>query len=133
MLDKEPAIRPGAIEVRQVARAIAFELTSAYAEMEITGGDHERPRVPQAMIRSRMAALPAPTPSDEVVVVDPESLEFGTTEMLPVVRKPRWTPQIGAVSNDVAARSNERARIIGPKSARDQVAGEIHSLDKRRH
>lgn len=133
MLDKEPALRPGAIEVRQVARAIAFELTSAYAEMEISGGEDERPRVPQAMVRSRMAALPAPMPSDEVVVVDPESLEFGTTEMLPVVRKPRWTPQIGAVSNDVAARSNERARIIGPKSARDQVAGEIHLLDKRRH
>ncbi|MEO7093310.1 MAG: serine/threonine-protein kinase [Polyangiales bacterium] len=37
MLEKNPSCRPGSIEVRQQARAIASEQTSAYAEFELTG------------------------------------------------------------------------------------------------
>lgn len=73
-------------------------------------------------------------PSDEVVVVDPDSLEFGVTEMLPVVRKPRWTPEIAHVPSTLAEQSNAsstRAQAITPKASRDQVSGEI-TLAKRR-
>jgi serine/threonine-protein kinase len=138
MLDKDPSIRPGAIEVRQIARAIALELTSAYAEFELTGVEEliqihaAKPARRQPMVH---APMPNPMPSDEVVVVDPDSLEYGVTEMLPVVRKPRWTPEIGAVSSAFAAQSNASERrssaAITPKSSRDQVAGEI-VLNKRR-
>jgi hypothetical protein len=110
-------MRPGAIEIRQVARAIARDLTSAYEEMEIDGA---RPRAHQP----RAAAQIIPT--DEVYVCDPEALEFGVTEMLPVVPKPRWTPEIGRVPKIA------RRHPITPKSARDQVAGEIILADKRR-
>src|SRR6187549_1667358 len=44
MLDKEPQLRPGAIEIPQQARAIAIELSTAYEEFEVTG--LEQPRVP---------------------------------------------------------------------------------------
>ena len=59
-------------------------------------------------------------PSDECVVVDPETLETGNTEMFPVlpVPKPRWTPPLG--------------RTIVPKAARDHVAGEIIVLARNR-
>lgn len=59
--------------------------------------------------------------SDAVpVAVTPEELEYGVTEMLPVVRQPRWTPELGAVPAVLAGR-----RTIAPRAARDQVAGEI--------
>jgi serine/threonine protein kinase len=123
MLDKEPALRPGALEVRQVARAIALDLaTAAYEELEITGV----PRAPKA-VRGRPQRAQI-VPSDEVVVVDPEALEFGVTELLPVVRKPRWTPEIGQVPNPPARMS----RAIGPRPDRNVVAGEIVLLEKRR-
>ena len=139
MLDKDPAVRPGAIEVRQIARAIAVELTSAYAEFELTGVEAEpEPAPAPAPVRPRVPHMPhmahSAMPSDEVVVVDPESLEFGVTEMLPVVRKPRWTPEIAHVPSTVAERSNAtstRAQAITPKSYSDQVSGEI-TLAKRR-
>lgn len=115
MLDKEPSMRPGAIEVRQLSRAIALDLSSsAYEEFQISGV--EQPRTPKAA-RSRPRAQIVPT--DEVVVVDPESLEFGVTELLPVVRKPRWTPDI---STAMPASQRERTR----------AASEIVLLDKRR-
>ena len=50
-------------------------------------------------------------------MVDPDALEFGVTEMVPTIRKPRWTPEIGSVP-------------VGPKAACDQVAGEF--VTKRR-
>jgi serine/threonine protein kinase len=102
MLEKDPAARPDAIEVRQVCRAIANAL-SPYETLEITGADSEAR--PTARVRS---------PADE--------LEYGHTEMLPVVRKPRWTPDFGQVPVVLAAQRN---RLIGPRSPRDQVAGEI--------
>jgi serine/threonine protein kinase len=94
MLDKDPTTRPGAIEVRQVARSLssiverpASDPTSAYEEFEIIGDDRHPQRVrPRAQI----------VPTDEVVIVDPNALEYGVTEMLPVVRTPRWTPDLSA-------------------------------------
>jgi hypothetical protein len=125
LLAKRPSERPGANEVRHVARGIAVELAAdSYAELEIS-----QPRLPipdvdidveidveiDGLAPTQLAhaprAWPDVTPSDEVVVVDPETLETGNTEMLPVVAKPRWTPPLG--------------RTIVPKAARDQIAGEI--------
>jgi serine/threonine protein kinase len=104
MLLKQPSRRPVALEVRQVARAIALEVMNAeYADIEITTA----PATAATVHRK----WPDVVPSDEVVIVDPEALELGPTEMLPVVRKPRWTPA--------------PARTIVPKAARDQIAGEI--------
>lgn len=136
MLDKDPSIRPGAIEVRQIARAIALELTSAYAEFELTGVEEPAPQAKPARRHGMVhAPMPIPMPSDEVVVIDPDSLEFGVTEMVPVVRKPRWTPEIGQVPSSLAAQSNASERRssvpITPKASRDQVAGEIVSTKRR--
>jgi serine/threonine protein kinase len=100
MLAKRPSARPGALEVRQVAHALALELSSDdYAELEI---------LQPAQRRLQLAQL---IPSDEIMIVDPEALETGPTEMLPVVPKPRWTPAPG--------------RTIVPRAARDQIAGEL--------
>ena len=126
MLDKEPQLRPGSIEVRQQARAIAIELSSAYEEFEITGIE---PRVPRAA-RQRPQLRPAfILPSDEVVVVDPDALELGVTELMPVVRKPRWTPELAPVHPDVTQPLTRKP--ITPKSPRDSVVGEI-AVGKRR-
>ena len=71
-------------------------------------------------------------PSDEVVVVDVDAteLEYGVTEMLPVVRQPRWTPEIGGMPGVIAERSSRAA--VAPRAPRDQVAGEIIASDKYR-
>lgn len=96
MLEKDPAFRPGAIEVRQLTRAIAIEQSSAYAEFELTGVEELYVKAKPMRIRPR-GHIGQVVPSDEVVVVDPDALELGVTEMLPVVRKPRWTPEIGGM------------------------------------
>ena len=59
-------MRPGAIEVRQVARALAMDVASEYAayEIQIPG-----PRGP--------LVLPPVAITDESVVVDPDALELG--------------------------------------------------------
>jgi serine/threonine-protein kinase len=125
MLDKEPQIRPGSIEVRQQARAIAIELSNVYEEFEITG---MTPRLPKAAMRARPLRPAFILPSDEVVVVDPDALELGVTELMPVVRKPRWTPECAPVHPDVTQPLNRKP--ITPKSPRDSVVGEI--VAKRR-
>jgi serine/threonine protein kinase len=83
MLNKDPATRPGAIEVRQVARAVAHSLTHApeYHAYELDTHEH--------------ATLAAPVWTGETHVVDPDALELGVTMELLVPRKPRWTPEIG--------------------------------------
>ncbi len=124
MLEKDPTFRPGAIEVLQQTRAIALEQTSAYAEFEVTGVEELPTKSKPTRVRPQ-ALIHQGIPSDEVVVVDPEALEFGTTEMVPVVRLPRWTPDIQA-----SVGSGARMSAITPKSPRDHVAGEIQS--KRR-
>jgi serine/threonine protein kinase len=126
MLEKEPALRPGAIEVRQQARAIAIELSSAYEEMEIIGVE---PRKPQAANRMRPLRPAYILPSDEVMVVDPDALELGVTELMPVVRKPRWTPDIAHAP--VPATAEKSRHPITPKSARDSVVGEIYAVKRR--
>jgi serine/threonine protein kinase len=126
MLDKEPQLRPGSIEVRQQARAIAIELSNAYEEFEITGIE---PRLPKAAPRPRPMMPAFILPSDEVVVVDPDALELGVTELMPVVRKPRWTPELGPVHPDVTQPLARKP--ITPRSPRDSVVGEI-AVSKRR-
>ncbi len=129
LLGKVPAQRPGANEVRHSARAIALDLAAgAYAEMEISN-----PQIPipegefafEGQIEGDAEPVharrwPDMRPSDEHVVVDPETLETGSTEMHAVV-KPRWTPPL-----DRAA-----ASALVPKSPRDQVAGEIVCTNTR--
>ncbi len=93
MLDKDPAKRPMAIEIRQLCDLILHQLDSdADDEIEITVIEGEEP--------------------------GPVELEFGVTELLPTMRKPRWTPQLEMPV--VAAR-----KPITPKNERDQVSGEI--------
>lgn len=119
MLEKDPAFRPGAIEVRQQTRAIALEQTSPYAEFELTDVVEPPARAPP--VRARLEPLGGRRlPSDEVVIVDPEALESGVTEMVPVVRRPRWTPEIGPYIAGAI-----RHHPITPRAPRDQVAGEI--------
>ncbi len=139
MLEKDPSVRPGAIEVRQVTRAIAAEVTSAYEEFEVSGVDTgvRPPRVRPPAYHA--PHYPPPTITSETTVIDPDALEYGVTQLVPVtpvVRRPRWTPDFGqAVPSALATRAgqerNPRAAIT-PKSQRDQVAGEIMLLDKRR-
>ena len=86
MLDKEPSLRPGAIEVRQLARAIANEIANVYESYELTGV--ARPRASRA-------------------VVDPDALELGITELVPTIRKPRWTPEMQLSQIAPAANAND--------------------------
>ena len=127
MLEKDPSVRPGAIEIRQQARAIALELSAAYEEFEVIGV--EPPRVPAAAAHVRRLRPAYILPTDEAVVVDPDALELGVTELMPVVRKPRWTPDIGNVPAPLT--ETKRMRTINPQGARDSVVGEI-SVPKRR-
>lgn len=138
MLEKNPALRPSTLEVRQACRAIAAALlapvpapavyvaASAYEEMEIIGGDPVHAGLGRGRtIRPHHAAG---TPNDGPASAD--ALEYGITEMLPVVAKPRWTPDFGQVPNVLTVRP--RNRPIGPRAPRDQVAGEIDLATKPR-
>lgn len=109
MLEKDPSLRPSALEVRQLARATAHELTavtSAYEAFELTGTeiaatedpDEQRPRSARRTGRAVQGM-----PSDEAAVVDAAVLEFGNTELHAVVRKPRWTPDIAHVPGTLTA------------------------------
>ena len=126
MLDKDPQLRPGAIEVRQRARAIAIGLSGAYEALEITGIEA---RLPKAAARVRPLHPAFILPSDETVVVDPEALELGVTELMPVAHKPRWTPDLAAVHPAVVRPPMRKP--ITPKSPRDSVVGEF-AVQKRR-
>lgn len=135
MLDKEPQFRPTALQVRTAARLIAHSLDHSmeYAEMTITpvATPVVTDRDVQAAVRKlerEPVVMVTPHPAD-VVVVDPESLEHGSTEMLPVVHRTRWTPEISQV---VPNASMPRTKAITPRAARDHVAGEIVLLEKRR-
>jgi serine/threonine protein kinase len=120
MLQKDPALRPGAIEVRQISRAIAQELSPAYETFELTGVEAGRL---QGATRCRSLRPAYTVPTSDGLALDADALEYGVTEMLPVVPKPRWTPEIGHVPGALAA-SHARG-AIGPRFPRDQVAGEI--------
>jgi hypothetical protein len=69
--------------------------------------------------------------------IDADTLEHGVTQQLPVVPRPRWTPELvtvpgvaGHVASGLATR--HARRVIGPRAPRDQVAGELVVLDKTR-
>jgi len=97
MLDKDPSKRPMAVDIRRLTKAMldAIDEVAASDELEIT--------------------IIADDPDTEVV--QPAELEFGVTELLPTMRKPRWTPQLDV---HFGAR-----KPITPKNERDQVSGEI--------
>ena len=126
MLEKDPALRPGAVELRQLARALAIELAAVSTPAPEPAPPEPAYARPAAHARSARME-PA---TDEVVIVDPEALELGATEMLPVMRKPRWTPEIGPLPR--AAAELSRGRTITPRAPRDQVAGEIVVAPRRR-
>lgn len=126
MLEKDPTLRPGAIEVRQLARAIALELSPPYEELEISGPDIAG----EPGAARRRGVRPAYTVSDDALFSDAESLEYGVTEMLPVVPKPRWTPEMVRVPSALAAERNRQP--ISPRAPRDQVAGEIIATNRHR-
>jgi serine/threonine-protein kinase len=123
MLGKDPALRPTAVEVRQIARAIAADLSPAYEEIVVTGGELIFAADPSAPRRRTTLDGDA----------DPDALENGITEMLPIVPRPRWTPQITAVPDTVGALSVRHGRrVIAPRSPRDQIAGEFVTIEKSR-
>jgi len=110
MLVKEPSERPTAVEVRAIARAVALELSHAYDEyvVEMAPEPLKYPAHQHIMQESM--------PTGETQVVDPEALEYGATQLVPIVRKPRWTPEL------TYARGPQLGGV---------VAGEIQA--KRRH
>ena len=106
MLAKDPSLRPTAIEVRQLARSISLDLGSIEEDFEPT----RETALPLQALAARAPAgarLRPPrafdVPSDEVVIIDPEELELGKTELLPIVPRPRWTPEIGRIPAPLAA------------------------------
>ncbi len=117
MLDKDPSLRPGAIEIRQFARALAVELSTAYESFEIS--TVAEPRIPRAVKPRRALALTA-QPTEEALIIDPDALEFGVTEMVPTIRKPRWTPDLGLPSPAQVA--NDGTRIARQDDLDDAAA-----------
>ena len=97
MLDPQPARRPTAVAVGEGVRALMAGVEVVVDPVADLGLDVEV----------------------DTEVVDPEELEFGTTEILPTLRRPRWTPPLETLP------SGPRTRPITPRSMRDQVSGEI--------
>jgi hypothetical protein len=83
----------------------------------VVARDPVAPRPAGARPRSRRALAGA---SDEVVVVDPEALEVGVTELLPIVRQMRWTPEIGPIPGLLAPRP-AAAQASSHAAADDEV------------
>lgn len=102
MLDKDPAKRPMAVEIRAACKQMLRSLDNQAVEDEL-----------EITIEPGLA-----DDEPEIQVVDPEELEHGVTELLPTMRKPRWTPQC-----DVPIVPAKKP--ITPKNERDQVSGEI--------
>ncbi len=120
MLEKDPALRPCTIEVRQVGRAIAQELSPAHEKFERSrraANDADDANDAPGATRGRHVRSTHASSRALASVVDADALEYGVTEMLPVVPKPRWTPEI-----------NHRA--FAPRTPRDRVTGEIVLLEK---
>ncbi|HET9988417.1 MAG TPA: serine/threonine-protein kinase, partial [Kofleriaceae bacterium] len=103
MLDKDPAVRPMAVDIRRLAKEMLQELDSL-----ATGDDDIEITIVHG------------APEAEVLYPDHEELELGVTELLPTMRKPRWTPQLELPV--VPAR-----KPITPRNESDQVSGEIVS------
>jgi serine/threonine-protein kinase len=120
MLGKDPAQRPSAVEARQIARAIAADLSPAYEEIVVTGGELVFAADPSAH------RLRTTLDSGE----DADALENGITEMLPIMATPRWTPEIATGPAALSVRHGRR--VIAPRSPRDQIAGEFVTIEKSR-
>ena len=126
MLQKDPALRPGVIEVRQVGRAIAQELSPSDEIFELLG---KEPTDQSSEMSGRtihpVRIIPAADawPAEATLAVDADTLEYGVTEMLPVTPRSRWTPEIGCVPSALAAEQN--CRSIASRTSRDQSLGEI--------
>jgi eukaryotic-like serine/threonine-protein kinase len=105
MLAKDPAHRPTASDLQRLAAAIADELAEPYDVVEIDVDE-----------------FGAVQDDDEYVV---EVMPTTSLGMVPLLRTPRWTPDIGYRA--VSAQSIERRRPITPRGERDQVSGEIVS------
>jgi serine/threonine protein kinase len=131
MLHKDPMERPTAVELRRHARAIASTMSPDYEEFELFVGDlAEGTPISLPATRCR-TTWPAYTGSaDEAAIADAEALDRRVTEMLPVVPRPRWTPEFARVPS--AAMAQQPGRAIGPRSAHDQIAGEIIATAKPR-
>jgi serine/threonine-protein kinase len=99
MLDKDPSWRPCAIEVRQLARAIAQEHCAP------TDGREADPRT----VRPR-PPITVSAPTEDAPVVDALELEYGVTELVPTIRRPRWTPEIARIPPAAVA-----GEILAPK------------------
>ena len=126
MLNKDPSTRPGAIEVRQVARALSAQLTQApeYSSYELHTHDDLGARL--------RPGLPAPVWNDETCVVDPEALELGVTqlELAQGANKVRWTPEIGNVpqhgeSRSAIAQSHAATKAGGTHAHADDAARDL--------
>jgi serine/threonine-protein kinase len=85
MLDKDPSVRPCAIEVRQLARAFAQDRCADDEHTEASRTSRVRHRL----------AVSAPT--EDAPMADAVELEYGVTELVPTIRRPRWTPEIPCV------------------------------------
>jgi serine/threonine protein kinase len=92
MLEKDPEVRPTAVELRRLAAGISHEL--AFDDC-------------------------VPAAEDETIVIDAEALEFGVTELLPVApRQPRWTPELSSAVTPMVARAaitprTPRDQVVG--------------------
>ncbi len=101
MLEKDPARRPTASDIRHTCRSLAIELATIYEEIVVSMET-----------------------SVDTVVIDPEALELGTTQQLSYMRRPRWTPDgvyaAAALHGKAVAR-----RPITPDVVGHDAAGEI--------
>jgi serine/threonine-protein kinase len=104
MLGKDPARRPTAVEACRLARVIAADLSPTYEAIEIT----TEPPAPSRCRTIRSAANIAIDNGVNNGVIDANALENGATEMLQVVAKPRWTPEIGRVPATLTIRHGRR-------------------------
>jgi serine/threonine-protein kinase len=112
LLSKQPGKRPGANEVRHTARAIALDLAAAaYAEMEISDQMPALKVIDSHEVDIDVDFAGTLNDDNDVIIVDPETLETGTTQMHATVAKPRWTPPLG--------------RTIVSKERNEHVAGEF--------
>ncbi len=111
MLDKDPSLRPGAIEVRQQARAIASELVTAYESYELSG--FSRPRAARTERQRHHVAMTGTT--EDACLVDPEALELGITELVPTLRRPRWTPEMALSQLAPAANDEGTSELTATK------------------
>jgi serine/threonine protein kinase len=96
MLDKDPSRRPMAVDIRRATQAMLAELDAAAAGEDI-----------------------------EITIVEDSppvnEMELGVTELLPTMRKPRWTPQL-ALPHVIPSK-----KPITPRNEHDLVSGEILS------